>query len=101
MMQITYQKQNGCIIQRLRNTPLSYKIGEMTSMGWKVLNIEYQYKNNFYPEYKYNMLMQKDKNAFIKKKETIELLRNEFKTFIYCFIAVLLINFLKLILGIR
>ena len=100
MMQITYQKSNGCIIQRQRNTTLPYKIGETTSMGWKVLNIEYEYNNKFYPEYKYNMLMQNDKKAFIKKKQTIELCTREFKTFIYCFISILLLNLLKLMIGI-
>ena len=100
MMQITYQKSNGCIIQRQRNTPLQYKIGDITSMGWKVLNIEYEYNNKFYPEYKYNMLMQNDKKAFIKKKQTIELCTREFKTFIYCFISILLLNLLKLMIGI-
>ena len=100
MMQITYQKSNGCIIKRLRNTTLPYKIGEMTSMGWKVLNIEYEYKNNFYPEYKYNMLMQKDKKDFIKRKQAIELCNREIKTFSYCFIAVLIINIIKMLIGI-
>lgn len=99
-MQITYQKQDGCIFQRQRNTTLPYRIGEITSMGWKVLNIEYQYKDKFYPEYKYNMLVQTDKKAIIKKKQTIELCTREFKTFIYCLISILLLNFLKLMLGI-
>lgn len=100
MMQITYQKDNGCIFQRYRSTTLPYKIGETTSMGWKVLNIEYEYKNKYYPEYKYNMLVQKNKQAFIKKQQTIELCTKEAKNFSYCFIAVLIINLLKLILGV-
>lgn len=98
-MQITYQKENGCIFKRLRNTPLPYKVGEMTSMGWKVLNIEFEYKNKFYPEYQYNILIQKDRQAFIKRKQTRELYTREFKAFIYCFISILLLNLLKLMLG--
>ena len=97
-MQITYQKNNGCIIQRQRNTALPYKIGETTSMGWKVLNIEYEFNNKFYPEYKYNILIHKSKQ--IKKKQAIELCTREFKTFLYYFIAVLLINLLKMLMGI-
>ena len=69
-------------------------------MGWKVLNIEYQYKDKFYPECKYNMLIQSDKKAVMKKKQTMELCTREFKTFIYCFISILLLNLLKLMLGI-
>ena len=99
-MQITYQKNNGCIIQRQRNTALPYKIGETTSMGWKVLNIEYEFNNKFYPEYKYNILIHKSKQASIKKKQAIELCTREFKTFLYYFIAVLLINLLKMLMGI-
>lgn len=99
-MQITYQKNNGCIIQRQRNTPLQYKIGDITSMGWKVLNIEYEYNNKFYTEYNYNKLLNKDKQASIKKKQAIELCTREFKTFLYYFIAVLLINLLKMLIGI-
>ena len=100
VMQITYQKQDGCIFQRQRNTTLPYKIGEITSMGWKVLNIEYEYKNKFYSERNYNILVSKDKQAIIKRKQTIELITKEFKTFTYYFIAVLIINLLKMLLGI-
>lgn len=100
MMQITYQKQNGCILKRLRTTELPYKIGEITSMGWKVLNIEYEYNNKFYSEYNYNKLLNKAKKASIKRKKTIELCTREFKTFLYYFIAVLVINLLKMLIGI-
>lgn len=99
-MQITYQKQDGCIIQRQRKTMLPYKIGDTTSMGWKVLNIEFEYKNKFYSEYNYNMLIQNNRKASAKKKETLKLCTREFKTFIYYFIAVLLINLLKMLIGI-
>lgn len=100
MMQITYQKENGYIFKRLRSTTLPYKIGDITSMGWKVLNIEYQYKNKYYPEYKYHLLIEKRRKIASKKKEQVDLFMNEFKTFTYCFIAVLVINLLKLMLGI-
>lgn len=99
MVQITYQKNDGCIFHRYRKTDVPYKIGETTSMGWKVLNIEYEYKNKYYPEYEYNKLKYKDKQVFIKKKETIESLKVEFKNFLYCFLAILLINFFKILMG--
>ena len=47
MIQITYQKKDGSIIQKYRNTSLPYKIGDTTSMNWKVLNIEYEQKIRF------------------------------------------------------
>lgn len=99
-MQITYQKNDGCIIQKYRNTLLPYKIGDTTSMGWKVLNIEYEYNNKYYPEYKYNMLIHENKQKFIKKQQTIELCKRELKTFMYYFIALAILNCLKLMLGI-
>ena len=100
MVQVTYQKNNGCIFKRQRNTTLPYKIGDTTSMGWKVLNIEYEYNNKFYSEYNYNKLLNKDKQTSITKKQTIELITREFKTFLYYFIAGLLINLLKMLIGI-
>ena len=39
MIQITYQKRDGSKIQKLRNTMLPYKIGDTTSMGWKVITV--------------------------------------------------------------
>lgn len=98
-MQITYQKSNGNIIQRLRKSELPYKIGDTTSMGWKVLNIEYQHNNNYYSKNEYNSLIQKDKKVSTKKKQTTELIIREFKAFIYYFIAVLLVNLMIKLLG--
>ena len=99
-MQITYQKKDGSIIQRIRNTILPYKIGETTSMGWKVLNIEYEYNNQYYPESEFNKLIHKRRQNSIKKNHTKDVCLNEFKKFMYYFIAVVLINFLKMLLGI-
>ena len=98
-MQITYQKRDGTILKRYRHTELPYKIGEETSMGWIVLNIEYEYENNYYPENEYNVLLNKKKQKLIKKKETKETFLREFKTFMYYCIALEVINLLKFILG--
>lgn len=92
MMQITYQKRDGCIFQRLRNTMLPYKIGDTTSMGWKVLNIEYEYNNKYYPEYEYLMLIHKNKQRYIRKKHIKELCIKELKTLLYYVIGLLIIN---------
>lgn len=100
MVQVTYQKNDGCIIKRLRNTMLPYKVGETTSMGWKVLNIEYKYKDKYYSAYKYNVLIQKNKQATIKKKQTIELIVRETKTLIYYFGMLIILDFLKMLLGV-
>lgn len=99
MMQITYQKNDGCIFQRQRKTEVPYKIGEKTSMGWKVLNIEYKYKNVFYPEYKYHMLKRKEIQSYIKKNQIKETCTKGCKTFLYYLITILLVELIKIILG--
>lgn len=37
---VIYQKQNGEIFERHRNTIPDTKVGEYSSMGWKVLDIK-------------------------------------------------------------
>ena len=45
---ITYQKGNGDIFFRGRKTLYGMRVGDETSMGWKVLNIHYKYEGNYY-----------------------------------------------------
>ena len=45
---ITYQKSNGDIFFRRRQTLYGLRVGDETSMGWKVLNIHYLYEGNYY-----------------------------------------------------
>lgn len=99
-MQITYQKRDGSIMQKSRKTMLPYKIGETTSMGWKVLNIEYEYNNKFYPEYKYNMLIQNNKQKYMKKKQIKELCLKETKTLLYYFIVITILYYIRIRIGI-
>lgn len=100
MMQITYQKNNGCIFQRYRSTELPYKIGDITSMGWKVLNVEYEYNNRYYTQSEFNKLVHKSRKDFLKNKEKRELFIKEIKAFFYYFISAIVISFLKSFLGI-
>ena len=99
MMQITYQKRNGNIIYKLRKTMIPYEIGETTSMGWKVLNIEYEYNNKFYPLKEYNMLISKNVDRYIKKQQIKELCIKETKTLLYIIIGLYIINLINILLG--
>ena len=99
-MQITYQKKDGGIIQRFRNTALPYKVGDTTSMGWKVLNIKYEYNDKYYSEREYCSLLNKNKKKVIKKKENLKLFKKEIKKFLYYFISIMIIYFVKLLLKI-
>lgn len=48
---ITYQKSNGEIFIRPYNHSafsLGKRVGDESSMGWKILDIHYKYGNNYY-----------------------------------------------------
>jgi len=66
---ITFQKNNGGIIMRPRLGTYGLKIGDMTSMGWKVLDIHYQfYDGNYYHEEDY----ERKRREYSKKREPIK-----------------------------
>lgn len=99
-MQITYQKRDGTIIQKLRKTMPSYEIGEITSMGWKLLCIKYEYKGKFYPEYEYKLLIQKSKSIAIRKRQIKDLFLDKFKTLLYYIIGIIILYYIKIRIGI-
>lgn len=70
-MLITYQKRNGEIFNRIRNTYCPYRVGDTTSMGWKVLDIKYNYKNKYYDYDTWFKLVDKEFNKGKKKREII------------------------------
>ena len=70
---ITYKKRNGEIIERIRTTGIPYKIGEVTSMGWLVLDIKYNFRGKFYSREKYNDLLDK---SLRKSKKLMQFKRN-------------------------
>jgi hypothetical protein len=45
---ITYQKENGDILIRPVVSTYGRKLGDTTSMGWKVLDIHYEHNGNYY-----------------------------------------------------
>ena len=61
---ITYQKQNGDIIYKPRTSIYGRRIGDITSMGWKVIDIHYKYEGNYY--------MYEDYMKLIRKKQSIK-----------------------------
>lgn len=96
MIQITYQKRDGSIMQRIRNTTLPYKIGEITSMGWKVLNIEYEYNNKYYSYYEYNKLIHRNKQRYMKKKQFKELCLKNAKSLLYYILGIIFLYYIKI-----
>ena len=60
MIKITYQKKNGELIERKRQTINTCKIGETTSMGWKVLDIQYLYNGKYYHSGEYDQIIERE-----------------------------------------
>ena len=98
-MQITYQKNDGSIIYRLRKTMIPYDIGDTTSMGWKVLNIEYKYKDKYYQEYQYYMLISKDRERYKRKQQIKNFCIESTKSLLYYIIWIYIINLINILLG--
>ena len=68
MYLISYQKSNGEIFCRIRDTIPACGICGETSMGWKVLDVKCRYKNSYYSFSEYNKLECKYK----KKKHILK-----------------------------
>lgn len=75
MYLVTYEKKNGDIIYRTRNSIPGY-IGDITSMGWIIKNIQYNFKGKYYDFREYKKISQrhykinhilKALNRYIKK----------------------------------
>lgn len=71
---VTYQKSNGEIFIR----PYNYsafaspkRVGEETSMGWKILDIHYKYNDNYYCYDDFMRIFQKE----IKEKKNKKLIK--------------------------
>ncbi len=99
MMQITYQKRDGTLMKRTRNTMLPYNVGDTTSMGWKVISIEYEYKNKYYPEYEYRNLIYQSKKKLIRRRQIEERIMEKTKSLLYNFIMILILYYIKIRIG--
>lgn len=61
MYKILYKKQNGELIERVRNTLPNVGIGQTTGMGWLIVDILYSYKDKYYTSSEYHTLMSKQR----------------------------------------
>ena len=92
MIRITYQKNNGEIIQRIRNTLTTYRVGDTTSMGWKVLNIEYRYKDKYYPKTIYDEKVDRSLSIIKKQNKFRKTFYTIYKELIYCIVLLMFIR---------
>ncbi len=78
-MKITYKKRNGEIFTRIRNTYPPYRVGDITSMGWQVLDIKYRHKDKYYNYDEWSKLVDKEFNKQKRKREMIHNTKNFIK----------------------
>ncbi|MBQ4031314.1 MAG: hypothetical protein II625_06135 [Bacilli bacterium] len=76
---IVYQKNNGKIFVRTYNYDQGRKIGEETSMGWKVLNVLYECDGNYYQYHKYMRILRKK----LKRKANKKIISRTIKKAVY------------------
>ena len=65
---ITYQKSDGTIFIRGSKHDYGKKVGDETSMGWKVLQIHYEFRGNYYNLYDYHKVLKQRQKETIKKR---------------------------------
>lgn len=87
MYKIIYEKENGDIIERVRNTKPITGIGERTSMGWLIKDILFKYDNKYYVYSDYCKLTSKARKKF-KTQKMIKNLMKKYKD-----IAIIIITF--------
>lgn len=78
MIRITYQKRNGDIIERDITGFTTHRVGEVTSMGWKIIDIKHKYKGKYYSLNKYDKIVQRQWNI---EKKLIDLKRKIYTIF--------------------
>lgn len=80
---IIYQKTDGTKFIRAYNYDYGRKIGDETSMGWKVLNVLYEYEGNYYQYDKYMGIIREK----MEKQRNKKIIRKAIKKNIYNFIS--------------
>lgn len=63
---ITYLKANGSMFTRIVKSAYNLRVGDITPMGWKVINIHYNYNGNYYTYHDYCRLI---RGKDLKRKE--------------------------------
>lgn len=96
MIQITYRKKNGDIIQKIVNVYTQNRVGDINGYGWKVMDIKYLYKNNFVSISEYDKLLERDWNKDFKKMNIIKKIKRIYHDLGYCVGLIVAFRFLEL-----
>lgn len=80
MIQVTYKKRNGDLIQRTINGLSPYRVGDVNSYGWTIEEIKHLYKGKWYSKNEYEKLVDdaiaKDRKIWFIKKKISALYKN-------------------------
>lgn len=76
---IIYQKSDGTIFVRTYKYDQGRKVGDETSMGWKVLNVLYECDGNYYQHNEYLSI----KMRKARKRNNKKIIRKAIKKAIY------------------
>lgn len=90
MYLIFYQKRNGDVICRIRNTMPQYGIGKETSMGWTIIDIKQRFKSSYYSFSEYNKLEKKRRKIY----NFIKIMKKCFNKYVSQLLFILLLFFL-------
>lgn len=83
---VLYEKNNGELIYRYRNSKPQYEVGSITSMGWKLVDIRKLYNGSAITDSAYSGILEKK----LKYQEFISKL--DLKTFIEIMILVYILK---------
>lgn len=64
MYKITYQKRNGEVFDRIRATLPVKGIGDETSMGWTIMNVQFGLGSKYYDLREYQIKSRKQNNRY-------------------------------------
>lgn len=97
MIMVTYQKANGQIIQRIRNTMCPYRVGDKTSMGWTVLEILYNYKGKYYTKNVYDKFIDHNMFKYQRQRKIKSFIIKLYKELSYLVALLIMIKVLKIL----
>lgn len=79
MIQMTYQKKNGQIIKRTITGFSPYRVGDINSYGWEVIDIKHFYKGKWYSKRDFEIMISKNQDNFRKKIKMRNFISNLYK----------------------
>lgn len=94
MTQIVYQKSNGEIIKRKLISYHTYRVGDINSYGWKVIEVLYNYRGKYYSKNDYYSILEKKEK---KDKLIMKIKRNIVKIYTNLVYPVALLIMIRLL----